>query len=82
MFDLEALQQSGIVMLVGMAVIFLFLILLIFVINFTVFLSRKLGWGKDDEDEEAAPPSSRSGGGSDDETAAIAAAVAHHAKAT
>lgn len=80
MFNLEALRQSGIVMLVGMVVIFLFLILLIFVINFTIFLSRKLGWKRDD-DESPESPAGPASGKSDEEVAAIAAAVAHQAKA-
>jgi sodium pump decarboxylase gamma subunit len=81
MFDMVALEQSGIVMLIGMVVIFLFMALLIVVINLTTSIAGKLGWGSDDEDEEDAEPAQVAKGSDDEAVAAIAAATAHSKKA-
>ncbi len=79
MINLVALEQSGIIMLIGMAVVFLFLTLLIFVINATSFLGRKLGWGDAEDDGGDAQPALVVKN-DDEAVAAMAAATAHHAK--
>jgi sodium pump decarboxylase gamma subunit len=73
--DFEALGQAGILMLVGMVVVFLFLVILIFAINSTSFLARKLKWGESEEPEAVASAVEPE----DDEAAvAVIAATAHH----
>jgi sodium pump decarboxylase gamma subunit len=74
--DFEALGQAGVLMLVGMVVVFLFLIILIFAINSTTFLARKLKWGESEEPEAVAPTVEP---GDDEAAAAVIAATAHHA---
>jgi sodium pump decarboxylase gamma subunit len=83
MFDLVAFGQGGILMLVGMVVVFIFLVLLIVFINFTIFLGNKLGWGKSDDTDEDGDGAAGSGPVARDSGEVVAAisAATHHQSA-
>ena len=58
---LEMFKQSAILTVLGMAVVFLFLWIMIICINLTAKLIRKMGWDKDIEQPEYGPPENTSG---------------------
>jgi sodium pump decarboxylase gamma subunit len=76
---LEMLEQSAILTILGMLVVFVFLWLMIILVNLTSKVIRNLGLDKDIRDSPAYPPAARA------ETppqviAAIGAAVKEHQK--
>jgi sodium pump decarboxylase gamma subunit len=77
----EKLSQGGILMLVGMAVVFLFLVVLIFFINGTAFLAKKLKWGEGDDEGSEGEDSGSTAAGDPNEAVAAIAAVQHHGAA-
>jgi sodium pump decarboxylase gamma subunit len=77
MIDFEAIGQGGILMLIGMAVVFLFLVFLIGFISLSTFIGVRFGWKTEDDGEDDSRPEARKGGGNDEEAAAAVAAVRH-----
>ena len=74
------LQQSGILTVLGMAVVFVFLWIMIVCVNLTAKLIHKLGWDKDIEQSKHHPPQKSGGTVSPEITAAISAAVMEYQK--
>lgn len=70
----EMISQSGILTVLGMGVVFSFLIILICFMKLIAFMVKVFGWDKDEAGETSAAPVA---GSSQDEAviAAIAAAV-------
>jgi sodium pump decarboxylase gamma subunit len=77
----EKLMQGGILMLVGMAVVFLFLVLLIFFVNGTAFIAKKLKWGEGDDEEAGGEDGGSPAAEDPKETVAVIAAAQHHSAA-
>jgi oxaloacetate decarboxylase gamma subunit len=80
---IEMLQQSTVLTLLGMAVVFAFLWLMIICVNITGRLIRRMGWDKDVRPRQPVPPAAgaQKGGTTPPEiTAAITAAVAEYRK--
>jgi sodium pump decarboxylase gamma subunit len=75
------LSQGGILMLVGMAVVFLFLIVLIFFINGTAFIAKKLKWGEGDDEGAGNEDGGAPAQGDSNEVVAVIAAAQHHSAA-
>ncbi|MDR2952358.1 MAG: OadG family protein [Treponema sp.] len=74
----EMLEQSGILTLLGMAVVFSFLVIMIIAINFTGKVIHALGWDK--SVQPAAGPAVKKTGNDAAVTAAIGAAVNQYRK--
>jgi oxaloacetate decarboxylase gamma subunit len=74
----EMLEQSTLLTVIGMAVVFAFLWIMIICINATAKLVHKMGWDKDAPPETQAPKST--GKKTAEITAAISAAVTEHRK--
>ena len=77
---LEMLQQSAVLAVLGMAVVFVFLWIMIVCVNLTAKLIRKAGWDKDIEKPQYQPPPKTSGTVPPEITAAISAAVTEYRK--
>jgi oxaloacetate decarboxylase gamma subunit len=80
---LEMLEQSAILTLLGMAVVFAFLWLMIICVNMVGRLVHNMGWDKDVRPQEPETPAAdaQNGGTAPPEvTAAITAAVTEHRK--
>jgi oxaloacetate decarboxylase gamma subunit len=78
----DMLGQSGVLTVLGMGIVFLFLVLLIIAVTITGKVIHALGWDKDALKSVKAPASAPAsgGGGQAAVTAAISAAVAEHRK--
>jgi oxaloacetate decarboxylase gamma subunit len=77
---LEMLQQSMVLTLLGMAVVFAFLWLMIICVNITGRLIQRMGWDKDVRSQEPAAPAAGAGTTPPEITAAITAAVTEYRK--
>jgi oxaloacetate decarboxylase gamma subunit len=77
---LEMLEQSTILTVLGMAVVFLFLWLMIICINLTGKLIHKMNWDKDVSPSETTPPKHPEGTANSNVIAAISAAVQEYRK--
>jgi len=76
----EMLNQSAILTVLGMAVVFVFLWLMIICVNLTAKLIHKMGWDKDIEQPAYQPPRKTAGTVSPEITAAITAAITEYQK--
>jgi len=74
------LQQSAVLTVLGMAVVFAFLWLMIICMNFTAKLIHKLGWDKDIEQQKYQMPQEQSVTVPPEITAAISAAIMEYQK--
>ena len=77
---LEMLQQSTILTVLGMAVVFMFLWLMIISVSFMAKLIHKMGWDKDIEQPVYQPPQKSNETMSPAITAAITAAITEYQK--
>jgi oxaloacetate decarboxylase gamma subunit len=77
---LEMLEQSAVLTVLGMAIVFLFLWLMIICVNLTGRLIHKMGWDKDVPAPETAPPKQPDGTVKPDIVAVISAAVQEYRK--
>ena len=77
---LEMLQQSAVLTVLGMAVVFVFLWLMIVCVNLAAKLIHKMGWDKDIDQMEYRPPQKSGGTVPPEITAAITAAVSEYRK--
>jgi oxaloacetate decarboxylase gamma subunit len=76
----EMLEQSAMLTVLGMAVVFAFLWIMILCMNGLAHLIRKLRWDKDIQPLKNDTPKNISGTASPEVTAAISAAVTEHRK--
>ena len=76
----EMLQQSMILTVLGMAVVFVFLWLMVFCVNITAKVIHKLGLDKDIEQPVYQPPRKTGGTASPEIIAAITAAITEYQK--
>ena len=74
------LQQSAVLTILGMAVVFIFLWLMIVCVNLTARLIHKLGWDKDMKQPKHHPPQKPNGTVTPEITAAISAAIMEYQK--
>jgi len=74
------LQQSAVLTILGMAVVFVFLWLMIVCVNLTAKLIHKLGWDKDIEQSKNQPAQKPGGTVPPEIAAAISAAVMEYQK--
>jgi oxaloacetate decarboxylase gamma subunit len=74
----EMLEQSGILTLLGMAVVFAFLWIMIVCVNLVGKLIHRLGWDQDILQTEKATPKSKNKAVTPEITAAISAAVTEY----
>ena len=77
---LEMLQQSAVLALLGMAVVFIFLWVMIVCVNLTAKLIHRMGWDKDIEQPKYQAPQKPGGTVPPEITAAISAAVTEYQK--
>ena len=77
---LEMLQQSTILTVLGMSVVFVFLWVMIVCVNLTAKLIRKMGWDKDIDQPKYQAPQKTGGTVPPEIIAAISAAVTEHQK--
>ena len=77
---MEMLQQSAVLTVLGMTVVFVFLWIMIVCMNLTAKLIRKMGWDKDIEQPKYQPPPKLGGTVTPEITAAISAAVTEYQK--
>ncbi|MDR1863066.1 MAG: OadG family protein [Treponema sp.] len=77
---LEMLQQSAVLTLLGMTVVFLFLWLMIICVNVVGKLVHKMGWDKDVYPQSNRTPKNASGTVKPEITAAITGAVTEYKK--
>ena len=77
---LEMLQQSVVLALLGMAVVFIFLWIMIVCINLTAKLIHRMGWDKDIEQPKFQAPQKSDRTVTPEITAAISAAVTEYQK--
>ena len=77
---MEMLQQSTVLTILGMAVVFVFLWLMIICVNLVAKLIHKLGLDKDIEQPKYQPPQKPSGTVPPEITASITAAVMEYQK--
>ena len=77
---LEMLQQSAVLSVLGMTVVFIFLYIMIVCVNLTAKLIQKMGWDKDIEKQKYQPPRKQDRAVSPEITAAISAAVNEYQK--
>jgi len=77
---LEMLQQSSVLAVLGMTVVFAFLWIMIVCMNLTAKIIQKLGLDKDIEQPKYKPPQKASETVPPEITAAITAAVTEHKK--
>ena len=68
---MEMLQQSAVLTVLGMTVVFVFLWIMIVCMNLTAKLIHKMGWDKDIEQPKYQPPPKSSGTVTPEITAAI-----------
>jgi oxaloacetate decarboxylase gamma subunit len=76
----EMLEQSAILTILGMAVVFVFLWIMIICMNGLGRMVHKMGWDKDIQLPEKSVPKNTGGTGSPELTAAISAAVTEYRK--
>jgi len=78
----EMLEQSGVLTLLGMGIVFSFLVILIIAVTLSGKLIHALGWDKDVQQPPKAPVSgpAPAGGNQAAVTAAISAAVNEYQK--
>jgi oxaloacetate decarboxylase gamma subunit len=76
----EMLEQSAILTILGMAVVFVFLWIMIICMNGLGRLVHKMGWDKDIQPPEKGAPKNTGGTASPELTAAISAAVTEYRK--
>jgi oxaloacetate decarboxylase gamma subunit len=74
----EMLEQSGILTLLGMAVVFAFLWVMIVCVNLVGKLVHRLGWDQDILQTEKETPKSKNKAVTPEITAAISAAVTEY----
>jgi oxaloacetate decarboxylase gamma subunit len=75
------LEQSAVLTVIGMSVVFAFLWFLIICMNVTAKLMQKMGWDKDEPPSRNNPsPADASGTAGPEITAAITAAVTEYRK--
>ena len=77
---IEMLQQSAVLTVLGMTVVFIFLWLMIICVNLTAKLIRKMGLDKDTEQAKYQPPQKAGGTVPPKVTAAITAAITEYQK--
>jgi len=77
---MEMLQQSAVLTVLGMTVVFVFLWIMIVCMNLIAKLIRKMGWDKDIEQPKYQPPQKTNGTMTPEITAAISAAVSEYQK--
>ena len=77
---LEMLQQSGVLTVLGMGVVFSFLCLMVACVTLMAKLIHKMGWDKDIQQQQYKPPQESSGTMRPEIVAAITAAVTEHQK--
>jgi oxaloacetate decarboxylase gamma subunit len=80
---IDMLEQSGVLTLLGMGVVFSFLVILIIAVTLSGKAIRTLRWDRDIQQPAAAPAAARpvsAGGGQGAVTAAISAAVTEYRK--
>lgn len=76
---IEMLEQSTILTVLGMTIVFVFLWLMIICINATGRLVHKMGWDKDIQQPDS-PPKAADKTPAAEVTAAISAAITEHRK--
>jgi oxaloacetate decarboxylase gamma subunit len=76
----EMLEQSGVLTLLGMGIVFSFLVILIVAVTLSGKLIHALGWDKDVQQPPRAPAAVPAGGNQAAVTAAISAAVNEYRK--
>jgi oxaloacetate decarboxylase gamma subunit len=74
---LEMLQQSAVLTVLGMAIVFLFLWIMILCVNWVGRLAHSMGW---DKDVQPKPPAAPKTGVTPEITSAISAAVVEYRK--
>jgi sodium pump decarboxylase gamma subunit len=77
---IEMLEQSALLVVLGMAIVFVFLWFMILCVNVTAKLVHKMGWDKDVRQSPNAPSKNTSGAAKTEVIAAIAAAVMEYQK--
>ncbi|MDR1985556.1 MAG: OadG family protein [Treponema sp.] len=77
---LEMLEQSALLTVLGMAIVFFFLWIMIICVNLTGKLVHKMGWDKDIPASETAPPKQHEGTVKPDLIAVLSAAVQEYRK--
>ncbi|HOJ98258.1 MAG TPA: OadG family protein [Termitinemataceae bacterium] len=79
---LEMFEQSGILTLLGMGVVFGFLVILVLFMNLVAWIIRLLGWDKDEQESNGstAAGAAASAAGGAAVVAAITAAVNEYRK--
>jgi oxaloacetate decarboxylase gamma subunit len=77
---IEMLQQSGILTILGMAVVFAFLWLMIICVSLVGKLIHRMGWDKDVLQQKNEAPRNNSGTVTPQIAAAISAAVTEYQK--
>jgi oxaloacetate decarboxylase gamma subunit len=77
---IEMLQQSAILTLLGMAVVFMFLWLMIICVNMTGRLIHRMNWDMDVRPQEPAISAQNDGTAAPEIAAAITAAVTEYRK--
>jgi oxaloacetate decarboxylase gamma subunit len=76
----EMLQQSTVLAIFGMTVVFVFLCIMIVCVNLTGKLIRKMGWDRDIEQRKNKPPAKSGGTVSPEIIAAISTVIAEYQK--
>ena len=76
----EMLQQSGILTVLGMAVVFSFLCVLVFSVNLMSKIIRKFGWDNDIEAQKNEPSGKKDKTVPREVVAAVTAAIAEYRK--
>jgi oxaloacetate decarboxylase gamma subunit len=76
----EMLEQSAVLTVLGMAIVFLFLWIMIICISLTGNLVHKIGWDKDVQPSEVAPSKPPDRTAKSNIIAAMSAAVREHRK--
>ncbi|MDR1445355.1 MAG: OadG family protein [Treponema sp.] len=75
---IEMLEQSALLTVLGMAVVFAFLWFMIISVNATAKLVHKMGWDKDVQESKNPPSGNTSRPAAPEITAAITAAVTEY----
>jgi oxaloacetate decarboxylase gamma subunit len=76
----EMLEQSVLLTVLGMAIVFLFLWIMIICVNLTARIIHKMGWDKDIAASETTPPKQAGGTAKPDIIAAISASIREYRK--
>jgi oxaloacetate decarboxylase gamma subunit len=77
----EMLEQSALLTVLGMTIVFLFLWIMIICVNLVSRLIHKMGWDKDISASETVSPKHPDGAAKSDLIAVISAAVQEYRKA-